>query len=67
MPKKPLTKIQHLFMIKILERLGIQETSKHTKSNIQQTNSQDQLKWRETQRDSTTIRNKARLELTYST
>ena len=35
--------------------------SKHNKSNIQQADSQHQIKWRKTQSDSTKVRNKTRL------
>ena len=36
---------------------------KYNKSNIQQVESQHQIKWRETQRNSTKIRNRTRLYL----
>jgi hypothetical protein len=47
--EKAFDKIQHPLMIKDLEKSGIQAPiPKHNKSNIQQTNSQHQTKWRET-------------------
>ena len=46
--EKAFDKIQHHFMLKSLERTGIQGPYlKHHKSNIQQTGSQHQTKWRE--------------------
>ena len=51
-------KIQHPFMVKVLERSGI---PKHDKGNIQQANSQHQIKERDTQSDPTKISNKTRL------
>ena len=46
---KAFHKIQDPFMLKVLERSGIQGPYlKHNKSNIQQTNSQHQIKRRET-------------------
>jgi hypothetical protein len=44
--EKTSDKMQHPFMIKVLERSGT--ISKHNKRNIQQTSSQHQTKWRET-------------------
>jgi hypothetical protein len=47
--EKAFDKIQHPFMIKVLERSGIQGPYlKIVKSNLQQTSSQHQTKWRET-------------------
>jgi hypothetical protein len=47
--EKAFNKIQHPFMIKVLERSGIQGPYlKIVKSNIQQISSQHQTKWRET-------------------
>jgi hypothetical protein len=46
--EKLFDKIQHPFMIKVLERSGIQGPYLNTiKSNIQQTSSLHQTKWRE--------------------
>ena len=45
-------------MIKVLERLRVQRTlSQHNEHDLQQANSQHQLKGRETQSNSTIIRN----------
>ena len=64
--EKAFDKIQHPFMIKVLERSGITGTYLNMiKSNIQQTNSQHQTKWRETQGDSSKIKNKTRLSIPY--
>jgi hypothetical protein len=47
--EKAFDKIQHPFMIKVLERSGIQGPYlKHNKNNIQKSSSQHQTKWRET-------------------
>jgi hypothetical protein len=48
--EKAFDKIQHPLMIKVLERSGrnSRPIPKHNKSNIQQTCSQHQNKWRET-------------------
>jgi hypothetical protein len=47
--EKVFDKNQHPFMIKVLERSGIQvPIPKHDKSNIQQISSQHQTEWRET-------------------
>jgi hypothetical protein len=46
--EKAFDKIQLPFMLKVLERLGIQGQPKHSKSNIQQTSNQHQTEWRET-------------------
>jgi hypothetical protein len=47
--EKAFDKIQHPFTLKILERSGIQDPYlKHRKSNKQQTDSQYQIKWRDT-------------------
>jgi hypothetical protein len=56
--EKAFDKIQHVFMIKVMERSGIpiRPIPKHNKSNIQQTSSQHQTKWRETRIDPTKIR-----------
>jgi hypothetical protein len=60
--EKALDKIQHPFMIRVLEISGIQEYSKirtipkYNKSNIQQISSQHQSKWRETWSNPTKIR-----------
>jgi hypothetical protein len=43
--EKAFDKIQHPFMIKVLENLNI---PKYNQSNLQQTSSQHQTKWRET-------------------
>jgi len=43
--EKAFDKIQHPFMLKVLERSGIQSISKYSKSNVQQTSSQHQTKW----------------------
>ena len=46
--EKAFDKIQHPFMIKVLERSGIQSPYlKMIKRNLQQTSSQHQSKWRE--------------------
>ena len=42
--EKAFDKIQHPFMIKVLENLNI---PKYNQSNLQQTSSQHQTKWRE--------------------
>jgi hypothetical protein len=44
---KAFDKIQHSFMIQVLERSGIQGPD-HSKNNIQKTSSEHQTKWRET-------------------
>jgi len=59
--KNTFDKIHHPFALKVSERLGIQDISKHNKSNIQQANNQHQAKWRETESNPTTIREKTRL------
>jgi hypothetical protein len=44
--KKPFDKIQHPFMIKVLDKSGIQgQYLNMIKSNLQQTSSQHQSKW----------------------
>ena len=65
--EKAFNKIQHSFMIKVLERLGIdtQDISKHKKGRQQQAYSQHQLKWRKAQRNSTKISSKTRLPTPY--
>ena len=62
MPKKPLTKSNTASLYKVLEEIrDIRDIPKHNKGNIQQDNIQHQTKWRETQSNSTKIRNKTRL------
>jgi hypothetical protein len=54
--EKEFDKIQHRFITKVLEKSGEKKKKswkkrpvpKHSKSNIQQTSSQHQAKWRET-------------------
>ena len=49
--EKAFDKIQHPFVIKVLERSGIQVpylNLYHSKSNIHQTSSQHQTEWKET-------------------
>ena len=46
--EKAFDKIQHPFMLKVLENRNSRPIPKHSKSNIQQTSSQHQTKWRET-------------------
>ena len=47
--EKAFDKIQHPFMLKVLERSGIEGPYlNNNKSNIQQANSQHQTKWKET-------------------
>ena len=47
--EKAFDKMQHPFMLKVLERSGIQSPYPNIiKNNVQQTNSQYQAKWRET-------------------
>jgi hypothetical protein len=58
-----LTKFLTLLDNKVLERLGIQDICKHKKGSLDQGHSQQQLKWRETQSNSTKIRNKAKLSI----
>jgi hypothetical protein len=54
--EKAFDKIQHHFMIKVMERSGnSRPIPKHNKSNLQQTSSQHQSKWRETQSNPTKI------------
>ena len=55
--EKSYERIQHPFLIKVLERSGIQGPYLHTvKSNIEQTSSQHQTKWREAGSNPTKIR-----------
>jgi hypothetical protein len=55
--KKAFNKTQHPFMIKVLERSGIQGPYLNIiKSNLQQTSSQHQTKWKETGSNPTKIR-----------
>ena len=55
--EKAFDKIQHPFMLKVLERIGIQGPYLNiVKSNIEQTISQHQTKWRETSSNPTKIR-----------
>jgi hypothetical protein len=55
--EKAFGKIQHPFMIKVLERSGIQGPYLNMiKSDIQQSSSQHQNKWRENQSNPTNIR-----------
>jgi hypothetical protein len=69
--EKAFDKIEHPFMLKLLERSGIQGTCLNIiKNNIQQTNRQ--TKWRETQTNSIKIRDTIRLltlplSITYAT
>ena len=49
-------KIQHPLMLKVLERSAIQGPYLNSESNIQQTSSQHQTKWRETGSNPTKIR-----------
>jgi len=53
--EKAFDKIQHLFMVKVLERLDIQDIPQHNKGSLQQIHRQHKFKWRETQ-SSTKIR-----------
>jgi hypothetical protein len=46
--KKAFDKIQHPFMLKVLEIRNSRPIPKHDKSNLLQTNSQYQIKWRHT-------------------
>ena len=57
---KAFDKIQHPFMLKDLERSET-HIHNHNKSNMQQTHSQHQTKWREKQSKPTKITNKRRL------
>jgi hypothetical protein len=43
--EKAFEKIQHFFMLRILEIRNSWPILKHNKSNIEQTNSQYQIKW----------------------
>jgi hypothetical protein len=55
--EKAFDKIQHPFMIKVLERSGIQGPYLNMiKSNLQQTSSQHQTKWWETGNNPTKVR-----------
>jgi hypothetical protein len=55
--EKPFDKIQHPFMIKSLGKIrNSRLISKHNKSNMQQTSSQHQSKWREAGSNPTKIR-----------
>lgn len=56
-----LDKIQHAFMTKVLEKLGMQETYLTIKDNLRQAYGQHQIKWREIQSNSSKIRDKTRL------
>ena len=47
-------------MLKVIERSGVQGTSLSNQSNRQQDNSQYQIKWKQTQRSSTKIKDKTR-------
>jgi hypothetical protein len=61
--EKAFDKIQHLFMIKVLKRKGIHGPYINIiKSNIQQTSSQHQTRWRETGSNPTKIRDWTRLQ-----
>ena len=57
--EKAFDKIQHLVMIKVLERSEIQGSLRNIvkAKNIQQPSSQDQINWRETWSNATEIRN----------
>jgi hypothetical protein len=56
--EKAFDKIQHPLMIKVMERSGIQGPYLNIiKSNVQQTSSQHQSKWREAGSNPTKIRN----------
>jgi hypothetical protein len=57
--KRPLTKSN--IIIKALKGSGTRNIPQHNKGNLQQTYSQHQVKQRETQNNSTKIRNKTRL------
>ena len=46
--EKVFDKIQQSFMLKVLEIRNSRPIPKHRKSNLQQTSSQHQAKWRET-------------------
>jgi hypothetical protein len=46
--EKTFDKSQHPFMLKVLEKRHSRPILKYSKSNIQQTSSQHQTKWRET-------------------
>jgi hypothetical protein len=55
--EKAFDKIHHPFMIKVMERSGIQGPYVNIiKSNLQQTSSQHKTKWREIQSNPTKIR-----------
>jgi hypothetical protein len=55
--EKSFDKIQHVFMLMVMERSEIQgPLFKHNKSKVQQTSSQHQTKWRETWSNPTKIR-----------
>jgi hypothetical protein len=57
--EKAYDKIQHPFMLKVLERSGIKGPYLNIiKSNLLQTNSQYQIKWRHTSSNPTEIRDK---------
>jgi hypothetical protein len=56
--EKAFGKIQHTFMVKVLEMSGI---PKYNKGHRQQGYSQHKIKWRETQSNSIKIQNKIRL------
>ena len=60
--KKTVNKIIHDLHDKGLGEISdMRNTSKHNKNNTQQDKIQHQVKWKETQNDSTKIRNKIRL------
>jgi hypothetical protein len=59
--EKAFDKIQHPFTLKVIERSGVQGIYLNNQSNIQQANSQHQIKWKETYKSSTKIKDKTRL------
>jgi hypothetical protein len=54
--KKAFDKIQHLYFKSVGEIRNSRSIPKHNKSNLQQTNSQHQTKWRENGRNPTQFR-----------
>jgi hypothetical protein len=54
--EKAFDKIQHPFMIKVWQDQEFRAIPKHNKSNLLQTSSQHQTKWRETRSNPTKIR-----------
>jgi hypothetical protein len=59
--KKAFGKIQYHFVIKSTEKIRYtKDTPKHNEGSLQEAYGQQQLKWRETQSNSTKTRNKTR-------